>query len=289
MINAALISYLQDLLTQHCGCETIIVDHYSIHGGDINQAYKLESAQGSFFLKLNKAKDFPTMFEAECRGLKELSNKTDFTIPSCILHGEQQNITFLLMKYLPLSRDGNWKDFGQVLAGMHSVSDGSMGLSYSNYIGSIVQKNDQQESWASFYSESRLMPLTKKAFDMNLITKNEVDQMERLCKRLDSIYPKEKAALLHGDLWSGNVSFCEGKPCIYDPAIYYGHREMDIAMTLLFGAFPSEMYQGYNEVYPLESSWKSRVGINQLYPLLVHLLLFGSSYKAQIKAIIKSF
>ena len=102
-----------------------------------------------------------------------------------------------------------------------------------------------------------------------------------------SIFPDEKPSLLHGDLWSGNIAFFNGIPSIYDPAIYYGNREMDIAMSRLFGGFPSEMYQAYQDIYPLEKNWESRIGICQLYPLLVHVILFGGHYSMDVKRILK--
>ena len=130
-------------------------------------------------------------------------------------------------------------------------------------------------------------PLIQKAFDKGKCDKTDVQLTEQLCKKLDGLIPNEKPALLHGDLWSGNFMIdVNGLPVIMDPAVYYGHREADIAMTLLFGGFSSELYHYYNEIFPLEKNWRQRVELWQLYPLLVHLLLFGSSYYYRVKQVL---
>ena len=289
MINAEFVSYLEKTLAYTCDTKLKILNIQREHGGDINHSFKLDTNTGQFFLKVNNAEAYPMMFEKEFRGLTELTNKSNFRIPEGIQFGVFNNLSFLLMEYLPLTSNGNWMEFGRTLASMHLQSSEEVGLDYSNYIGSIAQHNTPCESWAEFYSEMRLLPLCREAFNKGLLEKQELNKMERLCARLSQIYPVEKPALIHGDLWSGNIAFCKEKPCIYDPAIYYGHREMDLAMTLLFGSLPIEMYQAYNEVYSLEKSWKSRIEVSQLYPLLVHLLLFGTSYAGRIKRILKSY
>jgi fructosamine-3-kinase len=141
-----------------------------------------------------------------------------------------------------------------------------------------------------FFAFNRLMPLVKQAYDRCVLEKATVKQLEKLCKRLPAIFPEEPPALLHGDLWSGNYMVGpDGKPCIYDPAVYYGHREMDLAMTRLFGGFDTRFYYAYEHIHPLAKGWQQRIGICQLYPMLVHALLFGGSYADSIKGVLNEW
>lgn len=144
--------------------------------------------------------------------------------------------------------------------------------------------------WPEFYAEQRIMPLIRQAFDQRKCTQADVQLAEQFCKKLSALIPNESPALLHGDLWSGNRMFtANGEAAVYDPAVYFGHREMDIAMTLLFGGFDDYFYTIYNDVYPLQQGWRQRVAICQLYPLLVHLILFGGHYYNSVKTIIRQY
>ena len=154
----------------------------------------------------------------------------------------------------------------------------------------MPQQNHLTDTWAELYATQRILPLVQKVFDNQQCTISDVRDTEKLCVKFDDLFPDEPPALLHGDLWSGNVMACaNNEAAIYDPAIYYGHREMDIAMTLLFGGFDTAFYRHYQEAYPLQSGWQSRVDICQLYPLLFHLNLFGSSYYGRVKSILNEY
>lgn len=136
----------------------------------------------------------------------------------------------------------------------------------------------------------RIMPLAQLAFDQHKLNKQEIASIEKLCGRFNDLFPAEEPALIHGDLWSGNFMAGEsGLPVIYDPAVYYGNREMDIAMSLLFGGFDKNFYDHYNEVFPLQQDWKKRVQLCQLYPLFVHLILFGGHYYNSVVNLVKSY
>lgn len=136
----------------------------------------------------------------------------------------------------------------------------------------------------------RLQPLVKLAYDSGLLDGQDARRMEILYKKLPEILPVEPPSLIHGDLWSGNYMVGnDGNPCIIDPAVYYGHREMDIAMSKLFGGFSPEFYRAYNEEYPMVKGWEKRVELNQLYPLLVHVNLFGEGYNRQVRQILKDY
>jgi fructosamine-3-kinase len=131
------------------------------------------------------------------------------------------------------------------------------------------------------------MEQQRQAYDKGRLDKTLSDQLEKLYPKLESFFPTEEPSLLHGDLWSGNYLVNDGKPCFMDPAVYYGHREVDIAMSLLFGGFGKEMYEVYNDYFPLEKGWEKRVDVANLYPLMVHVNLFGASYSQRVKSILK--
>jgi protein-ribulosamine 3-kinase len=183
-----------------------------------------------------------------------------------------------------------WEKFGQSLALMHIQPQEYFGLSEYNYIGSLKQNNDQHNEWYSFYTECRIMPLLKKLFEIGSFSSTNIKDAEFFCNRVKDIFPSDPSSLLHGDLWAGNYLISSsGYAAIFDPAVYFGHREMDIGMTKLFGGFDQRFYEAYNETYPLENGWEKRLPITQLYPLLVHAVLFGGHYISEVKHIFSAF
>ncbi|HET9746271.1 MAG TPA: fructosamine kinase family protein, partial [Chitinophagaceae bacterium] len=144
--------------------------------------------------------------------------------------------------------------------------------------------------WSSFYAQCRIIPLVKRLVDEGAISFKDMETAETLCNKLENIFPREPASLLHGDLWAGNyLVHSSGYAAIFDPAVYFGHREMDIGMTRLFGGFDHEFYNVYNQTYPLENGWEQRLPVAQLYPILVHAVLFGGHYCRQAMDIVKRF
>jgi fructosamine-3-kinase len=262
-----------------------------VHGGDINQAFYVESEEGKFFLKLNDAVRFPDMLEKEAGGLKALSGSS-LKIPAVINHGIIERKQFLILEWLEAGAAGktSWELFGRGLANLHRRESSFFGWEEDNYIGSLPQVNTPARRWSVFYAEHRIMPLVKKLFDNGSFDQANISSAERLCSQLEKIFPEEPPALIHGDLWSGNFLITkEGLPAVYDPAVYYGHREMDLGMSMLFGGFDADFYRSYDEVYPLESSWKERIPLTQLYPLLVHAILFGGGYIQRCRSILQAF
>ncbi|MGC4235389.1 MAG: fructosamine kinase family protein, partial [Niabella sp.] len=153
--------------------------------------------------------------------------------------------------------------------------------------GGLQQVNTPCKSWADFYTNHRILPLVKTLADAKIFSAKDIKAAESFCASLDGFFPDEKPALLHGDLWGGNYFTTQnGLTSIFDPAVYYGHREMDIGMTRLFGGFSPEFYAGYNEIYPLKNGWEQRLGYSQLYPLLVHAVLFGGHYVSNVREIL---
>jgi len=283
---------LERALSQKLGEDVRLENYAPVGGGCINSCYKLSTTSGDFFIKYNRADKFPGMFEAEARGLEILRTSGAVRIPKIILQQDFGNTSILVLEFLESgNRQQNfWRDFGANLARMHRVSNTRFGLDHHNYIGSIVQANFQHDTWNSFFSSERL--------NRQLITAIKNRHMEpvilfaadRLYSRLEQLIPAEPAALLHGDLWSGNyLTGPQGEACILDPAVYFGHREMDLAMTRLFGGFAPEFYEAYAEEFPLQPGFEERLELMQLYPLLVHVNLFGGGYVQQAEQILKKY
>ena len=264
----------------------------SIGGGSINDAWRIDTNDGPFFLKTNSADRYPSMFEAEADGLARLRETRTLPVPEVFAHGEDHDITWLLMEWIAPGRSAadRWSMFGQRLARLHRHTNDRFGLERDNFIGSLVQHNRQEKDWPTFLIDHRLVPQLKMARDRRKIESGILIRAERLFSMLDGLFPKEPPALLHGDLWNGNfIAGSDGQVWVVDPATYYGHREMDIAMTKLFGGFDPEFYSAYQQEYPLEKGWEERIDLCNLYPLLVHVNLFGDEYVAQVDAILRRF
>lgn len=262
-----------------------------IAAGNHNQGIRLETSEGVFFLKLNFDHERKILAK-EAEGLQKLRKSTFLKIPQTFGHGRIEDYNYLLSEFIPSSRQqlDYWENLGLGLAQLHLNTAKKFGLSSDNYIASLPQKNHQFDNWLDFFIEQRLEPMLGMAYFDRLIPLDFLKKFQTIYPKLDSIFPKEKPVLLHGDLWSGNV-ICDGdgQPCLIDPAIYYGHREMDLAFSRLFGGFDSRFYEAYDSINPLEPDFESRMGIYNLYPLLVHLNMFGTAYLPGIEKIVKRF
>ena len=281
-----------DLRSVFDDCGLPINDYRPVHGGDINECYYLRSGNRSYFLKINDSNLYPAMFEKEAHGLAILKSNSSLNTPEVIKHGIVNSCQYLLLEWIETGNivTGFWEKFGAALATMHLQQQAYFGFEEDNYIGSLQQLNTQHTRWSSFYAECRIMPLAKKLLDARVFTKTDLNSAIALCKKLEDLFPAEPSSLLHGDLWSGNYMVTEnGEASIFDPAVYYGHREMDIGMTLLFGGFNGRFYEGYQQVYSLETGWQQRLPLTQLYPLLVHAVLFGGHYIGSCREIIRRF
>ncbi|MCX2742846.1 fructosamine kinase family protein [Mangrovivirga sp. M17] len=263
----------------------------SVGGGSINQAYQVSSDKFDLFVKLNSGVD-PSFFEAEKRGLEILSDNSEFEIPQVFTSGKSGGYSFLSMEYFDATKRQSdyWFTAGQRLARMHQVREEEFGLSFNNFMGALPQNNAPLENWAEFFIERRLKPQVELAMNKGLMDISHQKLFEKLYTKLDSLVPTEKPSLIHGDLWSGNImSTNSGEATIIDPAVHYGHRESDLAMTQMFGGFSSEFYKGYESIYPLEPDFSSRIGLLNLYPLLIHVNLFGLGYLRETINNVKRF
>ncbi len=262
-----------------------------LSGGDINDAFKIETSNNIYALKVNRRDSYPKMFTKEKMGL-ELIAQTGAKVPKVILTFSNSNYQFLLLEFITESSADNifWKNFAKDLVKVHQCFGNIFGLDYNNYIGSLNQNNTQKSLWNSFFIENRLMPLVKSAYDNNLLKTKHLRSFENFYQRVNEIIPLEKPSLVHGDLWGGNIMKSKNNtPIFIDPAIYYGHREIDISMTQMFGGFDNSYLTHYDNIFPLEKDWKNRIQIHNLYPNLVHLNLFGLGYLSSIERVIKVF
>ena len=282
---------LTDVISPILGSNFEIFKSTPLSGGDINDVYHLNTSYGHFCIKLNDALAYPDMFQQEARGLN-LLRQSEFTIPDVIQIGQFDNKLFLLIEYIKEAQMQHdyWTNFGRKLAEMHQITQSQFGLDSANYIGSLKQSNNQHITWKEFFLNERILPQIKLGIDTGKLSLDDQNKANSLYHQIDSIFPEEKPALLHGDLWNGNTMIDnQGNPALIDPAVYFGHREMDLAMTKLFGGFSSEMYAAYHSEFPLEKNWEERIEIHNLYPLLVHVNLFGGSYVSQVRRILKRY
>lgn len=283
---------IQKSIEQHLNSK--IESVRSISGGCISDSSIIHMKSGEkFFLKVNNniPKD---VFAKEADGLKEIENSKSIRVPSVEL--VQEN--FIMMECIEAKSNSNNfdEDFGIGFAKMHKYEGSYFGFYEDNYIGSTIQKNmpneEEKHDWKKFYFNKRLL------FQFKLAeTNGYVDSDLRKCfnqieNKIDNILNSEaeKPSLLHGDLWAGNYIVDEnGRACLIDPAVYYGNREADLAMTKLFGGFTNEFYYSYNEFYPLSDGYDYRENIYKLYHVLNHLNLFGSGYYQQALSLIKFY
>jgi protein-ribulosamine 3-kinase len=264
----------------------------SVSGGSINQAYRVETNNGPLFLKLNRSApdDF---FEKEAEGLRLLKSAgSGLRIPEVIAaeRPADNRPAFLLMEYIETGRSGDSFAFGEKLADLHKNGANLFGLDHNNYIGSLPQSNRQHSRWSDFFHEERILPQLKMAIDSGRMNRNAISQWNSLAKQLDDLLPCADPSLIHGDLWGGNYLFdTDGNAVLIDPAVYYGHPEMDLAFTKMFGGFSADFYEGYWTVTPSEPGFEERVPIYNLYPLLVHVNLFGGHYVSQTEGVLGRF
>jgi protein-ribulosamine 3-kinase len=262
----------------------------SLSGGCINHVHRLETGNGDFCIKYNLCERFPEMFVCEADGLALIKSAGEIAVPEVICTGTAGVYAYILLEYIEQGRKIPlfMQDFGRSLARLHRHTAAYFGHSTDNYMGSLPQSNRKHTTWNSFFMEERLEKQVSLAG--GYFTSSDLAAFERLYKRLDELIPAEPPALVHGDLWGGNYMVSSGgKACLIDPAAFFGHREVDIAMTTLFGGFDENFYASYREEYPLEKGWKERLDIFKLYPLLIHLNLFGSGYLGSILSIIRKF
>jgi fructosamine-3-kinase len=283
------VSKLQNFLSSKL--QTFIKEIKSIGGGCINQTYKITTADNHFFCKINSASKFPHLFEKERNGLALIEKQNIIKVPNLIAYDILDDQQILILEWIEEGIKNNdfWKTFGEQLARLHQISSEQFGLDEDNFMGSIPQSNKQHQNWISFFKEERLQPLVKVCIDNKLFSSKQQSQFEAFYQRLPQIFNDENPALLHGDLWSGNYMCCKSQPVLIDPAVYFGHPSADLAMTTLFGGFDKKFYEAYHYHKPLPANYEEQWGACNLYPLLIHLILFGKTYLAKIQQTLNHF
>lgn len=255
----------------------------SVGGGSINRSYKITALDGAtYFLKTNRASALD-MFEAEHAGLQELAKAAAIRVPAVIAVAIADDTAFLLMEYLDL-RGGSGaagERLGSLLAMQHRCTQAEYGWGRDNTIGSTMQLNGWDPDWIGFFRDKRLR------YQLDMAQKNgfDAERGERLLRLLPDFFAgyRPEPSLLHGDLWGGNWGATAGdEPVIFDPAVYYGDREADIAMTRLFGGFGPEFYEAYNAAWPLDAGFERRSDLYNLYHVLNHFNIFGGGYIRQV-------
>lgn len=254
----------------------------STGGGCINQTMRVRYGAGSYFIKLNTASR-ADMFAAEALGLRELQGSHTLRVPEPVCWGDDGESAYLVLEDLQLDSHGDLAALGEGLAAMHRVTRERFGWDTDNTIGSTLQRNTCEHDWVDFWRTQRLQ------FQLELAAQNGhggrlQSQGEKLLDAFPALFAdySPPASLLHGDLWSGNYAFNRsGEPVIYDPAVYYGDREADLAMTELFGGFGADFYATYRANYPLDAGYGVRKTLYNLYHILNHLNIFGEGYRSQ--------
>jgi fructosamine-3-kinase len=250
----------------------------SVSGGCIHDCYEARIGGARRFLKTNAA-EYADAFAAEADGLRALRD-AGLRAPEPLACGVVGAHAYLLLEFLELTGRGDFAALGRMLAHAHRKPGPRFGWARDNYIGSTPQKNTWCDDWPQFWQEQRLRP------QIELARRNGFD-LKMPDSQMVLKNHKPRPALLHGDLWSGNAGFTKEGPVVFDPAVYYGDREADVAMTGLFGGFPREFYEAYHETFPLEAGYEKRKHLYNLYHLLNHLNLFGGGYLGQVRSCLR--
>ncbi|MGB3534310.1 MAG: fructosamine kinase family protein [Microcoleaceae cyanobacterium] len=282
-------------ISQVTGESFKISDRRSVSGGCINQGYRLSNGSRHYFVKLNQASQV-AMFEAEMLGVQQMYSTQTIRVPQPLCWGTAEKSAYIVLEWIEMGGGSNrsaMAEMGRQLAQMHQWQPdkeypgySQFGWDINNTIGSTPQINTWTENWIEFWIEYRIN------YQLKLAQKRgkNFNQAERLLNKIPEILAdyNPKPSLVHGDLWGGNASVTsDGEPVIFDPAAYFGDREVDIAMTELFGSFSATFYQGYQEVWPLEPGYERRKTLYNLYHILNHFNLFGGGYASQAERMIQ--
>ena len=288
-----LISAVEKLVTKVTGIPSKVSSTEAVSGGCINSVKHFRCVDGrDYLVKTNQ--NIPGLFESESAGLAAIRATETIEVPNVIGYGATKSgIQFLILDFIVASPPAKFfpELFGRQLALLHSAGEQKrFGFNHDNFIGSNPQKNTWRSDWVEFFAVERLEFQLKLANRNNVSTSELNQSCNRLISKLDRVIGvgSDFPALIHGDLWSGNLMVSpSGRPVLIDPAAYFGSREAEFGMTTLFGGFNSDFYDAYNEASPLSDGWQRRVDVYQLYHLLNHLNIFGSSYLSQCLQVLR--
>ncbi len=279
---------LRQRITNHFQTEITTVTLVS--GGDINQAARVTlNSNSTIFVKWHYQPP-AGMFPAEAFGLTLLAQANALRVPQVYFAAE----TYLAMEWLGNGGQRSTQvaaQLGEKLAQQHQFTVDQFGLEQDNYCGLTPQQNTPSDNWVDFFATRRLGAQMELAAQQNRLPRQRARQLEALITKLGDLLPvRPPASLLHGDLWGGNwLVTATGEPALIDPAVYFGHREADLAFTELFGGFPAAFYNAYQATWPLETGYRERKDIYNLYHLLNHLNLFGEGYGSSVDAVLRRY
>lgn len=265
-----------------------VVEQRALGGGCTADAQRIRLDTGQLLFVKQQSDPEVGQFLAEAIGLDALRRSGAVRTPKVIAVGDR----FLLLEYVDSApRSSTFEEqLAQSLATQHTQTSTQFGFSSDTFCGPTIQPNDQGADGYQFYSEHRFLYLAQRCVRQQALDRVAMDKIEVICNRLPQLVPIQPPALLHGDLWAGNViTDTEGDPLLIDPAVYYGWPEADLGMTKLFGGFSDRFYQIYNECRPLEAGWEERMDLYNLWHLLNHLLLFGNSYLREVERVIEKY
>jgi fructosamine-3-kinase len=271
------------------GVKAALNQQGSVAGGCINQAMRVQYGDVDYFVKLNSASQVE-MFEAEAQGLLELRNSKTLRVPEPVCWGDDGHSAYLVMENLQMGGHADPVALGAGLASLHRVTRDRFGWFRNNTIGATLQVNTESGDWIGFWRERRLQ------FQLKLAASHgHGGRLQSQGERLLDVFPRlfesytPQVSLLHGDLWGGNYGYDrEGEPVIFDPAVYFGDRETDLAMTELFGGFGGDFYSAYEDHFPLDDGYPVRKTLYNLYHILNHLNMFGGGYLSQAQGMLDS-
>lgn len=289
----SVLKHITENFREKTGIHLYVNQSSVLSGGCINQALKLDTSEGTFFLKWN-SNGPADLFIREAESLNELnkSNNVTLVFPKPILTKKIDHTPgYLLTTYLQTGQsDRHDEKLGQGLAQVHQIKAAQFGFAHNNYCGATLQNNTFQNEWLSFYIENRITHLISLIHKTRDWSETDMNTISTFIERVpDLLSHKPTPSLIHGDLWSGNYMYTPAGPALIDPCVSYCDREFEMGMMTLFGGFSSRVYDAYNEVYPLPSDWQERNKVYQLYHVLNHYFLFGGFYKQQAMDIMRHY
>ncbi len=277
---------LQLAVEKVIGRSTQMYSFHHIGGGEINQSYKVITNQGVFFLKVHDLDRYPKMFEKENYALQVLAKTQTVEVTKCVGICVEEGQEFMFLEYIESApmQANFWSLLGENLASMHTQTSRYFGFQEDNYLGSIIQLNNRISNWGQFYIKNRLLPNVRKANENQFLDAAHLRKFEKYFKIVEVLFPEEEPALVHGNLWKEHVmAGGNGNPVLCNPSAYFGHREMDIALTRSVGTFNKEFYEAYHSTYPLQEDWEVRVDFCLMYYALVNLNTYGIPYLPSVE------